>query len=73
MKSLAQNNNRGNHFQPNSLQNLWTVFLDKNANDVVAIDGSNPDQLSVNGGRHRLGLARKLGMTSFPCKTYWMA
>lgn len=55
-------------FHPNSLSNLWAVFLDKNGSDLVAIDRSSDGRLSLNSGRHRLGLARKLGMTSFPCR-----
>jgi hypothetical protein len=54
---------------PESLATIWDAFLDKRREaDVVVISRIPDGRYEVINGRHRLGIARKLGMTAIPCK-----
>jgi hypothetical protein len=54
---------------PNSLTTVWDAFLDPRREAEVVVVGRMPDgSYDVINGRHRLGIARELGMTAMPCK-----
>lgn len=54
---------------PESLTTIWDAFLDtRREADVVVISRMPDGRYDVINGRHRLGIARKLGMTALPCK-----
>ena len=52
-----------------SLATVWDAFLDPRREADVVVIGRTPDGgYDVINGRHRLGLARELGMPAIPCK-----
>jgi hypothetical protein len=54
---------------PNSLTKVWDAFLNPRRESQVVVVGRMPDgSYDVIDGRHRLGVARELGMTAMPCK-----
>lgn len=54
---------------PDSLTTVWDAFLNPRREAGVVVVGRMPDgSYDVINGRHRLGIARELGMTAIPCK-----
>lgn len=54
---------------PDSLTRVWDAFLNPRRESQVVVVGRMPDgSYDVIDGRHRLGVARELGMPAVPCK-----
>jgi hypothetical protein len=54
---------------PESRLTVWQAFLDpRREADVVAVERGSDGKLRVSSGRHRLGLARKLGIKMVPVR-----
>jgi hypothetical protein len=54
---------------PDSLTTVWDAFLNPRREAEVVVVGRMPDgSYDVINGRHRLGIARELGMPAIPCK-----
>lgn len=54
---------------PDSRQAVWRAFLDPRRDaDVVAVERGEDGRYRVSSGRHRLGLARQLGIRQVPAR-----
>jgi hypothetical protein len=54
---------------PESRLTVWKAFLDpRREADVVAVERGVDGRYNVSSGRHRLGLARKLGIKKVPVR-----